>query len=183
MIQKTNIGQEQEQAYCTFQSGEILCGIPVEDVREIVSHLSITPVPMANEMIAGLINLRGQVLTSVDTQRWLNREPSQLEEAPEYHLIVDAGDELMSLQVTEIGPVVAPQLHELEPVPEHLDPAVAGRLDSVARLEDSLILLLRTEKLKDIRQSRISPHPTVQDFRFQAASDGGVSNPLDQDIQ
>ncbi|MEC8473650.1 MAG: hypothetical protein VXZ38_03270, partial [Planctomycetota bacterium] len=66
---------------------------------------------------------------------------------------------------------------------KHLDPAVAGRLDSVARLENSLILLLRTEKLKDIRQSRISPHPSAHELRFHAASDGSVFNPLDQDIQ
>lgn len=46
--------------------GRYLFGVDVALVQEIMRVRSITPVPLAVPEIAGLINLRGEVLTAVD---------------------------------------------------------------------------------------------------------------------
>jgi len=50
----------------TFHVGKYLFGVDVSLVQEVVRLQMITPVPLASPEIAGLINLRGEVLTAFE---------------------------------------------------------------------------------------------------------------------
>lgn len=79
--------------------------VDVRQVREIVRRPRITPVPSGPRHIAGLINLRGRVLTIFDMSRCL--EPAgTVETAPAYILIMRASDE-----VVEAATVSGPRAH------------------------------------------------------------------------
>lgn len=143
--------QSVHQSFCTFSAADVTCGIPVEDVQEIVSHLTVTPVPRSNHMIAGLINLRGQIVTVVNITHWLHRDDFTTKANSDFHLITKVAGETVSLQVDEMGPVISSDIYQLEPVPKHLDQTVADRLQAVARLADRLVLILKTERIKEIR--------------------------------
>ncbi|MDC0278835.1 chemotaxis protein CheW [bacterium] len=143
--------QEGEAAYCTFRVGDSMCGVPVSRVREIVSDLVITPVPRASDSVAGLINLRGQILTVIEMRDWLSLNSNPDDTDSRFHLITEVGSELVSLCVDEMGPVVSPKESEMELVPTHVDPQVSGRIDAVARMPDQLVLLLKVEQIKEMR--------------------------------
>jgi len=148
--------QSVNSEYCTFRVGEVFCGVRVDDVREIVSDLTVTPVPLASEMIAGVINLRGQILTVVDMCRWLQLGETPADLCSRFHLLADIGNEFVSLWVDEMGPVIRPVDEEIERVPGHLDPSVASRVEAVARMEEQIVLLLRLEELKELRAKAMS---------------------------
>ena len=55
-------------------------------VQEVIRSLEMTQVPLAPEVVSGLINLRGQIVTAVDLRRRLELEP-----APEGQLSDECG--------------------------------------------------------------------------------------------
>ena len=52
--------------FCTFRLDGSLYGIDVQNVREVFRDQEATPVPMAPSVVRGLINLRGQIVTTID---------------------------------------------------------------------------------------------------------------------
>lgn len=54
------------QELCSFYLGEQLYGVPVSAVREIIRGSALTTVPLADDSIAGLINVRGNIVVVVD---------------------------------------------------------------------------------------------------------------------
>ena len=61
---KTPISDEIE--YVTVMIGEQLFGLPIERVHDVFMPGHLTPVPLASEEIAGVLNLRGRIVTAID---------------------------------------------------------------------------------------------------------------------
>ncbi|MEM1062589.1 MAG: chemotaxis protein CheW, partial [Planctomycetota bacterium] len=55
--------------YVSFRVDGQLLGVPVDAVQEVLNPQSIAPTPKARPEIAGLLNLRGQIVTAVDLRR------------------------------------------------------------------------------------------------------------------
>src|SRR5690349_9788083 len=79
-------------------------GIAVEQVQEVLRSQSRTRVPLAPPAVAGLVNLRGQVLTAIDLRTQLGLPPR--EGAEPMVVVVRVGGEPISLLVDAIGDVV-----------------------------------------------------------------------------
>ncbi len=141
-------------SYCTFTVGWSLCAVPVERVREVVGNFPCTPVPLAGAAISGLINLRGQIVTASDLRVLLNlathRDPDDTH-AAKNHIIVDIGDEYMSLIVDEIGPVMTAQRSMIESPPSSLDTTIAELVTGVARMPDCLLMILNLDQLLNLQ--------------------------------
>jgi purine-binding chemotaxis protein CheW len=52
--------------FCTFYLDKLLFGAEWTGVQEVIRALEMTKVPLAPEVVSGLINLRGQIVTAVD---------------------------------------------------------------------------------------------------------------------
>ncbi len=63
------------QLVCTFTLGDILFGIAVKNVQEVLRYQEMTPIPLASSMVRGLINLRGQIVTAIDMRARLELPP------------------------------------------------------------------------------------------------------------
>ena len=63
------IGQTNE--YVTVTIGTQLFGIPIDVVNEIFKPERLTKVPLSNRDIAGVLNLRGRIVTMIDCRRRL----------------------------------------------------------------------------------------------------------------
>jgi len=91
--------------FCTFYLDELWFGVNVESVQEVLPTPAVTPVPLAPHAIAGLVNLRGQIVTAIDLRRRLGlTEPSAV--PSEAMLIVRYDDGLVGLLVTRIDDLV-----------------------------------------------------------------------------
>lgn len=138
-----------EQQFCTFFIERLLFGVEVEKVQEVIRHQGMTRVPLATDLVGGLINLRGQIVTAVNLRRRLGLKDGPPGQLP-MNVVVRTGDGVVSLLVDEINDVVEVEQKAFEPPPDTLD--VAGRelIQGVYKLKDKLLLVLETDKAANV---------------------------------
>jgi purine-binding chemotaxis protein CheW len=130
--------------YCTFGVGELLLGIDVDRVQEVLRDQEITPVPLADPSVLGLLNLRGQIVTAIDARHRLGlaERPAGQSVA---HVIVRCADEAVSLAVDIEDEVVAVDDDAYEHVPETLSQSIGSLLTGVYKLDAALLLVLEVD--------------------------------------
>lgn len=128
--------------YATFTLCGHSYGIDVARVQEVLRAQDRTRVPLASPSVAGLINLRGQVLTAIDLRYQLGL-PARADDDPEpMVVVVYAGDEPIALLVDTIGGVVQVSEDLFEAPPDHLQTAHRYLLRGAYKLSGTLLLAL-----------------------------------------
>ncbi len=133
-----------EHEFCTFYLERLLFGIEVEKVQEVLRHQAMTRVPLAGQVIGGLINLRGQIVTAVDLRLRLGLSPRAAETLP-MNMVVRAEDGTVSLLVDEIGEVVKVGQAQFEPTPDTLGGEARQLIRGVYKLQGRLLHALCLE--------------------------------------
>ena len=64
--------------WVTFQLGNEIYGVNVMQVREVLRYTDIAPVPGAPSYVLGIINLRGNVVTVIDTRARFGIPPAEV---------------------------------------------------------------------------------------------------------
>jgi purine-binding chemotaxis protein CheW len=129
------------QQFTTFVVAGELFGIEVESVQEIVRYQHVTPVPLSVPAVAGLINLRGQVIPAVDVRQRLAPWSRGGPERP-VNVIVRTDGGPVSLLVDSIGAVVDARDDDFEPPPETLVGPARTLIRGAYKLDAALLLAL-----------------------------------------
>jgi len=135
----------QKLKFCTFYLDNLLFGVDLTHVQEVIRYLEMTRVPLAPSVISGLINLRGQIVTAVDLRKRLEIAPRASDARP-MNVIVRGDDGAVSLLVDEIGDVVEVDEDSFEPPPETLRGKIRTVILGVHKLNDRLMHVLDTDK-------------------------------------
>jgi purine-binding chemotaxis protein CheW len=138
------IGLREEQ-FCTFYLGDLLFGVEVMCVQEVLMKQEMTRMPLASPVVHGLINLRGQIVTAVDLRQRLGM-PALDENCDQMNVVVKSGDSAYSLLVDEIGDVVDVDPETFELPPSTLSSHARELILGVYKLENRLLLVLDTER-------------------------------------
>lgn len=133
-----------DRQLCTFVVGGLYLGVGVEHVGEVLRQQQTTAVPLAHQEVAGLINLRGEIVTALDLRRRLGLETSDQE--PQMNVVLAMGEESVSLLVDEIGEVVTVSEDDFEPPPETVAGPTRELILGAFKLDERLLLLLDTER-------------------------------------
>ncbi|HET8614481.1 MAG TPA: chemotaxis protein CheW [Actinomycetales bacterium] len=131
--------------FCTFRLDGHLFGVPVETVQEVLRHQSMTVVPLAPVEVSGLLNLRGQIVVTVDLRVRLDLPPREADTAS-VNVVVRTHDGTVSLLVDQIGDVLEPTQADFEPVPETVPASLREVVEQVCKLDGELMLVLDTER-------------------------------------
>lgn len=129
--------------FCTFLVGDLLFGIDVPEVQEVIRFQEMTRVPLAAKALQGLINLRGQIVTAIDMRQQLGL-PERDEGSLPMNVVVRTNDGPVSLLVDEIGDVVEVDPETYEPRPETVRGPARSLISGVYKLPDRLLLILDT---------------------------------------
>lgn len=135
--------------FATFFVDDLLFGVEVLRVQEVLRYQEMTRVPRAPEVIEGLINLRGQIVTAVDMRRRLGLPPREEGRTP-MNMVIRADDGAVSLLVDEIGDVLDVAAEQFEQAPENADHGLRELTRGVYKLKDRLLLVLDTQRAIDI---------------------------------
>lgn len=138
----------QENLYCTFFIGDQFYGIPVADVQEVLQSQPLTRAPLAPAAVAGLMNLRGQIVTAVDVSRVLRSEAAQQTE-DKMNLVIRHESSEVSLLVDRIGDVVPVDEEAVERPPETLQGVAREFIRGISALEGKLLLLVDVHRMLD----------------------------------
>jgi purine-binding chemotaxis protein CheW len=131
--------------FTTFYVDHMLFGVEVMQVQEVLRSQVNTRVPLAPAVVSGLINLRGQIVTSIDMRRRL-KLPLREAGAVPMNIVVRSGEEAINLLVDEIGDVLQVEASRFERKLHNIDPAVRDLIVGVYKLDDRLLLVLDTNK-------------------------------------
>lgn len=127
--------------YATFWIGPHQFGLEVQSVREILTGVTPTTVPRADGAIAGIINLRGQIVTVVDLATRLCLTADDDPDA-EVFLVVEGAAPVFAIRVDRVGDVVDLTGNPPDPAPPTLPDAVADAIVGVSSQPDSLLQIL-----------------------------------------
>ncbi|SEJ55713.1 chemotaxis protein CheW [Demequina mangrovi] len=125
----------------TFKLDDCLYGIDVSRVQEALRMQEHTPVPHAPEGVAGLVNLRGQVVLLVDLRVRLGREAFTADDEP-MMMVVKVDGEPVSLLVDQVGDVLEIEASRFGSPPPTLESALRDFVTGVYSLDDQLLLAL-----------------------------------------
>ena len=139
----------------TFSLDGLYFGVSVLQVQEIVRFQRLTRVPLAPPVVAGLINLRGNIVTAIDLRTRMDLPPRPERQLPT-NVVVGTSDGVLSLLVDEIGDVVEVKDDQFEPVPTTVESQVADLISGVYKLEGRLLLVLDVERAVSIGGDRVA---------------------------
>lgn len=141
--------------FCTFFLDGLNFGVPVSDVQEVLRYQEMTPAPLAPEVVAGLINLRGEIVMAIDLRRRMGM-PKLPDDKQPMNVVVRAQGEVVSLLVDEIGDVLTVDEDVYEEPPETVEGVARELIRGVFKLDGRLLLVLDTEKTVEYGSSQVA---------------------------
>jgi purine-binding chemotaxis protein CheW len=136
--------------YVTVTVGAQTFGLPIGRVRDVFVPERRTRVPRAPAEIAGLINLRGRMVTLIDMRRRLDLAPLDPGARP-MAVGVEQRGESYGLIVDAVGEVLQVSAESRDPNPVNLDPCWSRVAAGVHRLDDRLLVVLDVDKVLDVK--------------------------------
>ncbi len=109
----TDSSSSGQEAYCTFRVSELLFGVAVRQVQEVLRSQRTTRVPLAPFSVHGLMNLRGQIVSAIDLRKQLGLESLSEDQSDAMNVVIRTDDGPTSLMVDEIGDVIEVQSDRL----------------------------------------------------------------------
>ena len=141
--------------YVTATIGGQLFGLPIPRVQDVFKPEGLTRVPLAAPEIAGLLNLRGRIVTVIDMRRRLDfdeRAENGAKRGP-LALGIEHKGESYGLLIDHIGEVLKLPAASREGNPVNLDPRLARVSAGVHRLDGRLLVVLDVERVLDAAPS------------------------------
>jgi purine-binding chemotaxis protein CheW len=134
--------------YVTAMIGGQLFGLPISRVQDVFKPEGLTRVPLAAPEIAGLLNLRGRIVTVVDMRRRLDFDA--LERGAPLAVGIEHRGEFYGLLIDEIGEVLKLSAASREDNPVNLDPRLARVSAGVHRLDGRLVVILDVDRVLEV---------------------------------
>ena len=130
----------------TFVLMDQMFGIPVLQVNDVLRQQDLTRMPLSPPAIAGVMNLRGRIVTAVDVRRCLG-QPDRNDGDSGMGVVVDHNGELFSLMIDTVGDVLQLSADSFESVPATLDEVWRNVSAGVHKLEDQILIILDVQEL------------------------------------
>ncbi|MCE9598124.1 MAG: chemotaxis protein CheW [Spirochaetia bacterium] len=141
--------QKKTQQFLTWTAGAYAFGVPVAHCRELTRGLRITTVPLAEKHIAGIANLRGEIVTILDFNILLGMD------APTTGRAVvrtrSGKGNTTCILADKIHEIVSVSESDLHDVPSNLSNIKLEYLSGAFRIGDKLHLIVDAEKIRVAR--------------------------------
>jgi purine-binding chemotaxis protein CheW len=145
----TDNAQQNLKEYVTAIIGGQLFGLPIVRVQDVFITERLTRVPLAPPEIAGVLNLRGRIVTLIDLRRRFGlgeREPG----ATAMAIGVELRGESYGLLIDSVGEVLKLDEGMREPNPINLDARLARVSSGIYRLDGQLLIVADVDRVLDI---------------------------------
>src|SRR5271156_3871702 len=135
--------------FVTFTIAGQTFGLPIGRVQDVFKPARITRVPLAGAEIAGVLNLRGRIMTAIDMRHRLDVKKREEGAAP-MAIGIEAKGESFGLLVDAVGEVLKLPDSDREPNPINLDGKLARVSAGVFRLDGQLLVVLDIDRVLDL---------------------------------
>ena len=136
--------------FVTFMVAGQIFGLPIARVQDVFKPERLTRVPLAQPEIAGVLNLRGRIVTAIDMKSRLELRAPESGKPP-MAIGIEAKGESFGLLVDAVGEVLKLPDADREPNPINLDRKLAAVSAGVYRLDGQLMVVLDIDRVLDLR--------------------------------
>jgi purine-binding chemotaxis protein CheW len=141
--------------FITVTIGEHLFGLPISRVQDVFVPDRLTRVPLAPPEVAGILNLRGRIVTAIDMRSRLQLG-ARGEDQPTMAIGIEFKGESYGLLVDSVGEVMPLDSDACETKPANLDPCLARVAACIYRLEGQLMIVLDVDRVMEISGGAIA---------------------------
>ena len=134
--------------YVTVTISDQMFGVPVRLIADVFAPRAITQVPLARAEVAGVLNLRGRILTVIDVRARLGLECEPIQEGA-MAIGIEKNGESFGLLVNAVGEVVTIDAAQIQSAPANLAQHWRSVSSGVYRLKEDLLVLLDVDRLLD----------------------------------
>ena len=150
MTEKRNIAQnlaeDEVLQWVTFQLENETYGINVMQVQEVLRYTEIAPVPGAPSYVLGIINLRGNVVTVIDTRQRFGLDSADVTDNTRI-VIIEADKQVVGIMVDSVAEVVYLRQSEVETAPNVGNDESAKFIQGVCNKNGELLILVELDKM------------------------------------
>ena len=132
--------------WVTFKLQEETYGINVMQVQEVLRYPDIAPVPGAPDYVMGIINLRGNVVTVIDTRARFGLPPSEVTDNSRI-VIIESERQVIGIMVDSVAEVVYLKQSEIDTAPNVGTDESAKFIQGVSNRDGELLILVDLNKL------------------------------------
>ena len=132
--------------WVTFHLENEKYGIKVMQVQEVLRMTEIAPVPGAPHYVIGIINLRGSVVTVIDTRRRFGLPDVDTDDETRI-VIVEANNNVVGILVDSVAEVVDLKISDIETAPNVGNDESSKYIQGVSSRENELLILVDVNKL------------------------------------
>ncbi len=154
----------ESRQFVSFFINDKIYGIDIRLVNEIYPKVEITPVPLTEPFIAGLMNIRGQIVLVVDLAVIFGQEKCKI--SPDSHIIIlktyreirhiqsfamknleSLDDKPIAFLADQISDVQDIKSDEIEDIPGHINPRIAYFLEGIIKLDERILTIINPGKI------------------------------------
>ena len=132
--------------WVTFRLSGETYGVNVMQVQEVLRYTEIAPVPGAPDYVLGIINLRGNVVTVIDTRNRFGLASGELTDNTRI-VIIEAEGHVIGILVDSVAEVVYLRQSEIETAPNVGNDESAKFIQGVCHKNEELLILIELDKL------------------------------------
>ncbi len=132
--------------WVTFQLEDETYGINVMQVREVLRYTEIAPVPGAPDYVLGIINLRGNVVTVIDTRSRFGLMEGEVTDNTRI-IVIESEHQVIGILVDSVAEVVYLRSSEIDTTPSVGTDESAKFIQGVSNRDGKLLILVDLNKL------------------------------------
>lgn len=121
-------------------------GVPIEEIQEIIKVNNITPIPDTPAFIKGIINVRGDIVTTIDMKVRFDIRGKKTSNA-RHILITKQNDSLFGMMVDEVTEVLRINENEIKPPPAMIAEIEKDYVKGIVVYEERLLIILDLSKV------------------------------------
>lgn len=138
--------KEETLQLVVFRLSEEWYGIEITKLREAMKIDKITYLPSSPRYIAGIVNLRGNILSVTDLKRIFGLPQQELNDKTRI-VAIESGTLETGLLVDEVAEAIEVPISKIEPPLATLAPEVAEYIEGHCKVDEKLIALLNADKI------------------------------------
>ncbi len=146
MSQAAEVNNDEIIQWVTFRLDDEKYGIRVMQVQEVLRMTEIAPVPGAPDYVLGIINLRGNVVTVIDSRKRFGLAEAEVDDSTRI-VIIEADKHVVGILVDSVAEVVDLKTSEIDAAPNVGNDDSSKYIQGVSSKGKELLILVDVNKL------------------------------------
>ncbi|MGM0653289.1 MAG: chemotaxis protein CheW [Bacillota bacterium] len=140
------VSKEGEMQLVVFvmENEEFACGI--NNVREVLKMIRVTPLPRSLDFVEGVINMRGEVIPVIDLRKRFGLPEAERTEESRI-IIVEVEERMVGLIVDSVREVLSMPNQQIQDAPSQVAGGKTDLINGVGKVDDRMLIILDLDRI------------------------------------